>query len=135
MHDVGFWESLVRDLSGKGQFRLILQPLMAILLGIRLGIAEAKKGEPPFGLRLFTERYHRWKLFKASLSDAVMPLGFAFAIDSILQYLTVQHIRPLQALVVGGLLVWLPFVTARGLSNRAWRRTHHAQVAKASPRR
>src|SRR3954467_2311955 len=111
MHDVGFWEHLARDLSGKGQFRLVLQPAMAILLGIRLGLADAKQGKGPFGFRLFTERHGRWELFKESLSDAIMPLGFALVMDSILQYLTLHHIRLLTAFIVGGLLVWLPFVT------------------------
>src|SRR6185295_20358983 len=119
-----FWDHLMRDLSGKGQFRLILQPAMAILLGIRLGMADAKEGRKPFGLRLFTERHQHWALLKQSLSDAVLPLCFALVLDSILQYLTLGSVRPLGAVVVGGLLVWLPFIAARGFTNRFWRRTH-----------
>jgi hypothetical protein len=131
MHHYGFWQHLAHDLSGKGQFRLILQPMMAILLGIRLGIADAKQGRKPFGWRLFTERHRRWALFKQSLSDAVLPLGFALVLDSILQYLTLGSVRPLGALIVGGLLVWLPFIAARGFTNRFWRRTHRAQLASS----
>ena len=38
MEDIGFWDTLVRDLtSGKGQFRLLVQPTMALILGIRTG--------------------------------------------------------------------------------------------------
>lgn len=125
MHGIsGFWQDLARDLSGKGQFRLILQPAMAIVLGIRLGVADAKEGRRPFGWRLFTEHHQRWALFKESLSDAVLPLCLAFVMDSILQYLTRGYIRVVAALIVGGLLVWLPFIAARGFTNRFWRRTH-----------
>ena len=50
----GFWDSIVRDLTGRGmfggafQFRLILQPLAAVILGVRLGIKDAKRGDTPF---------------------------------------------------------------------------------------
>ncbi len=43
--DVGFFETIARDLSGKGQFRLILQPLAALILGVRFGIADANAGK------------------------------------------------------------------------------------------
>jgi hypothetical protein len=132
MRDINFWEGLVRDLSGKGQFRLILQPTMALLLGLRLGIADAKEGKAPFLFRLFTTRHGRWGLFKQSLSDAALPLILALVMDGILQYLTLNHFRPVQAVVVGTVLVWLPFVMTRGLTNRIWRRTHPGKVTRVS---
>jgi hypothetical protein len=124
MADMGFWEGVVRGLSGKGQFRLILQPTMAFLLGLRLGIADAKEGKAPFLFRLFTTRHERWGLFKRSLSDAALPLIVALVMDGILQYLTFRYIRPLQAVVVGALLVWLPFTITRALTNRIWKHAH-----------
>ena len=120
--DVGFFETIARDLSGKGRFRLILQPLAALVLGIRLGIADANSGEPPLLHRLLTHRHQRWTIFRESLSDAVFPLVVALVMDGILQHITFGRIRPLAALFVGALLVWLPFVCTRALSNRIWRR-------------
>jgi hypothetical protein len=44
VHTLGSWESMVRDLSGDGMFggsfqwRLLLQRLPAIVLGIRIGV-------------------------------------------------------------------------------------------------
>lgn len=122
MEDVGFWEGIVRDLSGKGKFRLILQPAMAILLGIRLGIADAKTGQEPFFRRLFITG-RRFKLFKQSLRDAVIPLSLALVLDVVFQYLTLGRARLLAAVVVGALLVWLPFTITRGVTNRIWKRT------------
>jgi hypothetical protein len=119
---LGFFETIARDLTGRGQFRLILQPVAALILGIRLGIADAKAGKGPFLLRLVSEPHGRWILFKESLSDAVLPLTVALVIDAVLQSLMLRHVRPLVAVLVGGLLVWLPFAIARALSNRAWRR-------------
>lgn len=112
---------IVRDLHGKGQVRLYLQPALATALGIRLGIADAKEGKAPFFFRLFRGTQHPWRLLKQSLSDAIVPLSIAIVIDSVLQHLTIGTVRPLAAVIVAALLVWLPFSVARGLANRAWR--------------
>ena len=128
MHGTGFWEHIARDLSGKGQFRLILQPAMAIWLGIRLGIVDAKGGREPFGVRLFEGKHPHWSEFRESMSDAAVPLMIAVVMDGIFQYLTLGRVRLLPALIVGGLLVWIPFGFARGFTNRFWRRQHHAEL-------
>ena len=131
MEQVGFWEGIARDLTGKGQVRLIVQPLMAIILGIRLGMKDARAGKGPFLLRLFTEP-ERGKLFKQSLSDAMVPLSLAFGLDLIFQYLTLGRVRPLAAVVVGALLVWLPFAITRALTNRIWKRRRPQRSAHAT---
>jgi len=123
MADTGFWDHVARDLTGRGRVRLILQPAFSILLGIRLGIADAREGAAPFVYRLFTTR-DRAQLFARSLQDAVVPLAMAFVIDAVLQVITLGHFRPLAALVVGALLVWLPFAVARALTNRVWSARH-----------
>jgi hypothetical protein len=130
MHDQGFWESLTRDLTGHGmfggsfQFRLILQPLAAIVLGIRIGIRDAKHGEVPFFQALATGKGQRGDLLAKAARDAVIPLLIAFTIDSILQHMINGRIRPLQAVFVGGLLVFIPFLIARALTNRIWTHGH-----------
>jgi hypothetical protein len=125
--DAGFWESIGQDLSGKGQLRLFVQPIMAILLGARLGVTDAKGGTSPFMRRLIESRYERWKLFGNSIRYVWMPLLLALAMDCVFQHLTLGRIRPLAAVVVGALLVWLPFTIARGMANRIWRRTHRGR--------
>jgi hypothetical protein len=50
-------------------------------------------------------------------------------VDGILQRLTLGYIRPVAALVVGALLAWVPFVVARALANRAWRRRQRLRPA------
>ena len=120
--EVGLLDTVARDLCGKGQFRLILQPLAALILGVRLGIADANADMPPFLHRLATHPYQRWTIFKESLVDAVFPLMVALVMDGLLQHITFGRIRPLSAMLVGALLVWLPFVCTRALTNRIWRR-------------
>jgi hypothetical protein len=128
----GFFDSIARDLSGPGMFggkfqiRLILQPIAAIVLGLRAGIADAKAGRPPFIKELVFAHEHsnRRAMLKDALRAAILPLVLAFVIDSILQHLINGRVRPLVALLVGGLLVFLPFLIMRALANRAWTHGH-----------
>ena len=130
--DVGFFQSIARDLSGKGQFRLFLQPAMAVILGVRLGIRDAKAGKTPYLLRQASETHGRWVVFKESLTDAILPLTVALVMDAIFQRITLGRVRPLVALVVGAILVWIPFVITRGLSNRIWKRSRLEHVERTS---
>jgi hypothetical protein len=129
MADGGFWDELARDLSGRGlfggkfQLRLILQPLFAIVLGVRLGIRDAKHGRRPFFLSMVTQK-DRLDVLRHGLRDAIIPLSLAFILDAILQHMINGRIRPLAAVVVGSLLIWLPFMIVRSLTNRAWRQRH-----------
>jgi len=122
----GLWQDIVETARGRGQLRLILQPTVAIILGLRLGIADAKAGDTPFLLRLFVTSRNRARLAKDALMDVIVPYSVAVLLDGVLQYLTLGYVRPLAALVMGAALIWLPFSIARALTNRIYRRTHHA---------
>ena len=137
---VGLFDGIWRDLTGRGmlggkfQLRLILQPLVALLLGIRFGIRDAKAGkEDPFFMSLVRSKGDRWPLLRQGLRDAVVPLCVAFVLDSILQRMILGHVRPLGAVIVGALLVFLPFMIGRGLSHRAWMHGHHARQIPHTP--
>jgi len=135
MAHVGLLDGVWRDLTGRGMFggrfqiRLIVQPLVALLLGIRLGIRDAKEGkEHPFFMSLVRNKRDRWSILRQGLRDAVVPLCVAFILDSILQRLILGHIRLLGAVIVGALLVFLPFVIGRGLAHRVWSHGHVGQL-------
>ena len=120
MTHVGFWEGIARDLTGRGMFggrfqlRLIVQPLIAMILGIRLGLHDAKQGKPAFFASVVTGGRHGLGLLRQGLRDAIVPLCVAFVLDGVLQYLILGHVRPAAAVVVGLLLVFFPFVLAAG---------------------
>ena len=137
MADLSFFESIGRDLSGRGifggkfQLRLILQPLAAILLGLKFGIRDAKAGRHPFFQELAARKGDRGAILKEAARDAIIPLAVALLLDSILQHMINGRVRPLAAVVVGGLLVFLPFLIVRALSNRAWSHGHPGQPRAA----
>lgn len=53
------FEGLIGRVSGPMKFRLILQPLMAIIFAVRSGLQDAKEGRPPYFWALFTQPDHR----------------------------------------------------------------------------
>jgi hypothetical protein len=121
--DSGFLQDIINVASGRGQLRLILQPTIAMLVGIRLGITDAKLGHDPF-LKRLTLSSNRAALAKEAARSVVVPFCIAIVLDGILQYLTLGYVRPLAALVVGAVLIWIPFSIARSFTNRIYRHGH-----------
>jgi hypothetical protein len=126
MSEPSFFQGIADVLGGQGELRLIVQPALAILLGIRLGIGDAREGRDPFVMRVFTKRGGNVRL---AMHDVIVPFCIAIVVDAILQHAALGRVRPLAALIVGILLVWLPFATARALSNRIARAIHRTRAA------
>ena len=85
MAHVGLFEGVWRDLTGRGMFggkfqiRLIAQPLIALMLGIRFGIRDAKQDKRPFLISMAeAKKGGRWPILKQGLRDAIIPLCVAF---------------------------------------------------------
>jgi di/tricarboxylate transporter len=123
----GFWQDIVEVTSGRGQLRLIVQPLMAVLVGVKLGLVDAHAGKQPFLWRL-AKSSQRKRLVARAFKSVVVPFSIAVVVDGVLQYLTHGYVRPVAALVMGAVLVFAPFLIARSLTNRVYRRTHVAAL-------
>lgn len=140
MAHVGLFDGIWRDLTGRGLFggkfqvRLFLQPLVALVVGARLGVRDAKQGkEDPFFMSLVRGKQDRWPLLKQGIRDAIVPLCVAFILDGILQRMILGHVRLLGAVIVGALLVFLPFMIGRGLGHRIWTHGHHIRQIPHTP--
>ena len=124
------FEAIGADLGGRGifggsfQLRLVLQPLAAMLLGLRFGIRDAKRGGAPILKAVAGAQGQRGRLLARAARDAIVPLGIALVLDCVLQQMINGRIRPLAAVIVGGLLVFLPFLIVRALVNRIWTHRH-----------
>lgn len=113
-----FLEDVPKRLTGPGRFRFVLQPLIAIILGIKSGLADAKAGRPPFLYGLFFGRGHRRALFRSSLAAVVNLLLMGVLMDSIFQWVILGVSHPFAALLVGPILVLTPYTLARAAANR-----------------
>ncbi len=113
-----FLEHLVARLTGPMHFRLIMQPLVAIALGIRDGLKDARAGRPPFVMDLIVRPQGRKRQLKQALETLVKPLIMAIVLDAVAQYLMFQTIYPTAAVFVGIAIMGVPYSLARGLTNR-----------------
>jgi len=113
-----FFEDLPRRFSGPGRLRFILQPLVAILYGVRCGLADAKSGHAPYIFALLFNRDKRKELLRSGMTAIGHVLAIGILLDAVVQLLIYKQIHPGAALVIGPLLVCIPYALARGLTLR-----------------
>ena len=113
-----FLEDLPRRFSGPGRFRFILQPLLAILFGVRSGLADAKSGQSPYIFALLFHAHKRKELLRSGMTAIGHLLAIGILLDAVVQLLIYKQIHPGAAVVIGPLLVCFPYASARGLTAR-----------------
>jgi hypothetical protein len=116
-----FVEDIPKRLSGPGRLRFILQPLIATILGIRSGLADARSGRPPYIWGVLFNRELRSELLKSGFATIVNLVLMGILLDSIFQWVIFGSSYPGAALVVGPLLIVTPYSMARALTNRCAR--------------
>ena len=113
-----FLADIPKRLAGPGRFRFVLQPLMAILLGIRSGLADARAGRPPYLYGVLFHRELRGELVRAGFETVVNLVLMGILLDAVFQWVILGVSHPGAALVVGPVLIGGPYALARALSNR-----------------
>ena len=119
-----FFADLPRRLTGPGRFRFVFQPLVAILLGIRAGRGDASAGRPPFLLALVAHAQLRRQMLAETARALANIVLIGILLDAISQWLILGMAHPGAALVVGPVLIGMPYALARGFSNRIARAGH-----------
>jgi hypothetical protein len=126
------FEDIPKRLTGPGKFRFVLQPLIAIILGIRSGLADARAGKPPYLYGILFHRHLRRELLASGFETVVNLLLMGILMDSVFQWIILGASYPGAAFVVGPMLILLPYATARALANRLARlRTESGPVSGA----
>ena len=113
-----FLQDLPKRLKGPGRFRFILQPAVAIFLGVRAGVADAKAGRRPYLMGLLLEHGQRLSMLKEALAHLSTLIAVAILLDCISQFLILREVFPGPALIVGPVLIATPYSLSRALSNR-----------------
>jgi hypothetical protein len=120
-----FSRSFIRDIpkrvTGPGRFRLILQPVVAAFLGIRSGLADSRGGRPPYISGVLFHRWARRECLKSGFRSMVNLMLMSVLFDSLFQWMIYGSSHPGAALVFGPVLVGVPYVLARDLTNRCAR--------------
>jgi hypothetical protein len=115
-----FLEDIPKRVTGPGRLRFVFQPLIAIFLGIRSGIDDARSGRPPYLIGLITLPEHRRELLKSGFRAIVNIVLMGILLDSIMQgSSSARRIRA--AVVIGPALVAVPYAVTRAVTNRVTR--------------
>jgi hypothetical protein len=115
-------EDFIREMwGGPGHLRFFLQPLLAIILGIRDGVADARLERPPYILALATDRALRGKRVREMLKRLTVPLVLGIGLSVVFQLIIRDAVHPAAAVGYGIIFVAMPYMLARALSNRASR--------------
>jgi hypothetical protein len=124
-----FFQDILARLSGPGRLRFIMQPAVAVILGTLGGMKDARSGLPPFLWALVLHNEHRRGLLRSALMSTRNLLAVAILLELISQVLIFHEIRPGAALVIGPVLIGVPYALSRALSNRMWRWRSHRRPA------
>ena len=118
----GFFEGLLARWQGPMSFRLIIQPLMALLFAFIDGRRDAREGRPPYFWGLFTSPEHRREMLQSGWKSIGKVFLIAIVLDFVFQFLQFRNLRPHGALVAGVILAIIPYLLLRGPINRLLQR-------------
>ena len=117
-----FLTSLAADLIGRidgpMQFRIYIQPMMAVAFAIRDGRRDAHEGRGAYGFALLTDAKHRAYLLRDGWKGVSRVFVLAYLLDIVYQFIALHGWHPLQALATAVLLAIVPYVLLRGPVNR-----------------
>jgi hypothetical protein len=114
-----FWDQLVGRLSGPLSLRFVIQPAVAVTLGIRAGVRDARANRPPYLWMAITDGRHRRPILLSGWRDVSRLFAVATGLDIVYQIGVLRFFHPLQALTISCTLAIVPYVATRGLSARA----------------
>jgi hypothetical protein len=112
------WDMLIGREHGPLTFRLIIQPMVAVLLAIRAGLRDARAGRPPHAWTIVTDPIHRRELLRESWHDVARLFVVAVIIDMVYELIVFRWIYPGQALIVATILAFPSYLLLRGPANR-----------------
>ena len=104
--------------DGPFTFRLILQPLVAIVFAIRAGMRDARTGRPAYFWSLCFQRGHARELLLEGWKDVSRVFIAAVIVDLIYEIVEYHWIYPGESLIVAAILALLPYLLIRGVSTR-----------------
>lgn len=108
------WEQLVGRLDGPMYFRFLLQPIVAVSMAVRAGLADARAHRAPYLWTFATDRGARRRLLRDALNDVARVFVVAILLDIIYTMIVFRWIFPVQSLLVGAALSLVPYALVRG---------------------
>lgn len=115
-------DQLLARVSGPLHFRLVLQPLMAVVLAVIAGLKDARTGRRPYFWSLITEPGHRMEMLKDGWKSVGRVFLLALALDAIYQLYVLHFFYLGEAIIVAIVLAIVPYLLLRGIVTRLARK-------------
>ena len=112
------WADFAGRFDGPLHFRLIVQPLMAILFAVRDGRRDVREGRSAYLWSMLTDPAERRYLLESGWKGISRVFVLAYAVDVIYQFIEWRGLKPLQALLTAIVLAVIPYALLRGPVNR-----------------
>lgn len=114
------WDMVIGRGAGPLHLRLIMQPIVATILGIRAGLKDAKAGRPPYlwSVAKAEDAYDRRALIRQGWTDIGKVFAIAVGLDVIYELVVFHWVYPVQAILVATVLAIIPYLVFRGVVNR-----------------
>lgn len=113
---------LIGRLHGPFAFRFVLQPLVASIYAIRVGVKDAREGKPAYLWSVLTNPAGRRELLKEGLHHVLHVIQIGVAMELLYELIVFKAVRPLQLVIVVLGLAFVPYLIVRGPINRIARR-------------
>ena len=112
------FDNMADRVTGPMRFRLILQPLMAVIFAVRSGLKDASEGKPAYFWGLFTEPDKRREMLRDGWKSVGRVFILAVILDTVFQLVVFRWVYPGEALIVAIVLAIVPYILIRGPVNR-----------------
>ena len=111
------WADLAARVGGPLTLRLVLQPLVAVTLAVRAGLADARAGRPAYAWAVLHDPAHRLHLIQEGWKATATVFVLAIVMDAVYQFIVLGWFYPGEALIVATLLAFVPYLAVRGPVN------------------
>jgi hypothetical protein len=115
------WNNLINRPNEPMAFRFILQPAMALIAAIHDGMKDARTGRSLYFWTVLRDPQKRIARLREGLNATARIILLALAIDVIYQIIVLNTFYPVEALLIGVQLAFVPYVLMRGPAARAAR--------------
>jgi len=118
------WNNLIERTEGPMYFRFFIQPAVALFFAIRAGIRDAKRNQTPYLWRWVTTKGKGKEIASEGWKDFGKIFILATVLDIIYQLILIYGAKkqasfyPLESIIVGFLLSFIPYILIRGPLSR-----------------
>ncbi|MCP9839255.1 hypothetical protein KBY93_01230 [Synechococcus sp. J7-Johnson] len=115
------WQNLLDRPSGPMTFRFVLQPIMASVAALVDGIKDARTGRIPYLWTLLSDPTKRSSRLHEGLVSTARVILLGLCMDLIYQFIVFDTFHPAEAVIIAGLLAFVPYLLLRGPITRVVR--------------